>query len=87
MVLTIPANSRALVGGDDRQNAAALLALLHGEKGPYRDVVLLNCAAALVVAGKVTDLPCGVERAAATIDCGAALAVLERLATIEISAA
>ena len=73
----------ALVGGSDRENAEALRALLRGLGGPYRDVVLLNCAAALVVADKAADLARGVELAAATIDSGAALNVLERLAAVE----
>src|SRR5690606_26721598 len=45
-----------LKGGDPVENAAALTALLDGAKGPYRDVVLMNAAAALIVAGKAADL-------------------------------
>ncbi|MDP5347984.1 MAG: anthranilate phosphoribosyltransferase, partial [Paracoccaceae bacterium] len=62
--------------------AAALRALLAGAPGAYRDAVLLNTAAALVVAGKATDLRDGVARARESIDSGAAgekLATLARL--------
>ncbi len=74
---TSPAS--ALKGGDAAYNAAALLALLRGEKSAYRDTVLLNAAAALVVAGQAETLPQGVARAITAIDEGTALAVLERL--------
>ena len=73
------APASALQGGDAAYNAAALLALLRGEEGAYRDTVLLNAAAALVMAGHVQTLPQGVARAAQAIDEGAALVVLERL--------
>ena len=63
-------------GGDPAHNAAALLRLLDGEPGPYRDIVLLNAAAALVVAGKVADLKAGVLRALTAIDDGRAAALL-----------
>lgn len=76
-----PAPASALKGGDAAYNAAALLALLRGEAGAYRDTVLLNAAAALVMAGHVQTLPQGVTRAAQAIDEGAALVVLERLKT------
>jgi anthranilate phosphoribosyltransferase len=67
----------ALRGGDARENAAALRSLLHGERGPYRDAVLLNAAAALVVAGEAADLREGAEEAAETIDKGLAKALLD----------
>jgi anthranilate phosphoribosyltransferase len=57
-------------GGDARQNAEALRALLNGAGGPYRDTVLLNAGAALLVAGKAKDLKDGVRLAAASIDEG-----------------
>ena len=63
-------------GGDPAHNAAALLRLLGGETGAYRDIVLLNAAAALVVAGKAADLKAGVGLAAAAIDGGHAGALL-----------
>ena len=69
-------------GGDAIANARALRALLHGQPGPYRDIVLLNSAAALIVAGAVGDLPAGVVRAQDAIDSGAALATLDRLIAV-----
>ncbi|WP_043364333.1 anthranilate phosphoribosyltransferase [Belnapia sp. F-4-1] len=69
----------AIRGGEPAENAIALTALLGGAPGPYRDIVLLNAAAALVVAGRDTDLASGAARAAAAIDSGAASAVLARL--------
>lgn len=66
----------AIRGGDPAHNAAALRALLQGETGPYRDAVLLNAAAALLVADAVSDLREGVEEAAETIDRGLANALL-----------
>ncbi len=73
------APAEALRGGEPAENAAALLALLQGAAGPYRDCVLLNAAAALVVAGRAEDLREGVQQAARSIDTGAALGVLNRL--------
>ena len=67
-------------GGEAAQNAAALRALLEGASGAYRDTVLFNAAAALRLAGRAADLRAGVAAAAAAIDSGAALGVLERLA-------
>lgn len=71
-----------LRGGDAATNAAAIHALLQGEPGPYRDIVLLNSAAALVVAGKADGLADGIERAAASIDSGRAARALDRLVAI-----
>jgi anthranilate phosphoribosyltransferase len=68
-----------LKGGDPAANAAALRALVEGQKGPYRDIVLLNAAGALVVAGKADDLTSGATRAAQAIDAGLAKATLDRL--------
>ncbi|MDI1363595.1 MAG: anthranilate phosphoribosyltransferase, partial [bacterium] len=59
-----------LTGGEPAFNAAALTRLLDGEKGPYRDIVLLNAAAAFLVADKVETLAEGVAMAAASIDSG-----------------
>ncbi len=67
----------ALRGGDAAENAAALRRLLQGEHGAYRDAVLLNAAAALVVAGEAADLREGAEEAAETIDKGLANALLD----------
>jgi len=71
-----------LKGGDAVLNAAALTALLGGAPGAYRDIVLLNAAAALVVAGKAADLKGGVAAAAAAIDTGRARAVLDSMVAI-----
>ncbi|WP_294327414.1 anthranilate phosphoribosyltransferase [uncultured Sphingomonas sp.] len=68
----------AIRGGDAAHNAAALRALLRGEKGPYRDAVLLNAAAALLIADTATDLRDGAERAAEVIDSGAADRLLDQ---------
>ncbi len=66
----------AIRGGDAAYNAAALRALLLGEPGAYRDAVLFNAAAALIVAGEVDDWHHGVEEAAEAIDKGLANALL-----------
>ena len=71
-----PAPIEALRGGDAAYNAKALRALLQGEPGPYRDAVLLNAAAALIVAGEAADWHEGVEEAAEAIDKGLANALL-----------
>jgi anthranilate phosphoribosyltransferase len=68
-----------LVGGAPDENAAAMTALLEGEMGAYRDIVLLNTAAALVVCHKAETLKEGVEMAALAIDDGGARAVLANL--------
>ena len=60
-------------------NAATLQALLQGAAGPYRDTVLLNAAAALVVAGRAADIRGGVALASRSIASGAALAALDTL--------
>ncbi|HEV2188238.1 MAG TPA: anthranilate phosphoribosyltransferase [Stellaceae bacterium] len=66
-------------GGEPAHNAALMRGLLAGEKGPLRDIVLLNAAAALIVAGRAANLREGVAFAADTIDSGKAAKVLERL--------
>ncbi|MFC3078033.1 anthranilate phosphoribosyltransferase [Phenylobacterium terrae] len=68
-----------LVGGDPAHNARALRELLAGSKGPYRDVVLLNTAAALLISDRVETLREGVELAAAVIDDGRAQGALDKL--------
>jgi anthranilate phosphoribosyltransferase len=72
----------ALKGGDAATNAMAIRTLLQGEPGPYRDIVLLNTAAALIVAGKADGLPDGIEKAAASIDSGRAAQALDRLVAV-----
>jgi anthranilate phosphoribosyltransferase len=69
----------ALRGGDAEENAAALRALLDGATGAYRDIVLLNAAAALVVADRAADLAEGAVMAAAVIDDGRAAKALADL--------
>ncbi|THD35161.1 MAG: anthranilate phosphoribosyltransferase [Sphingomonas sp.] len=67
----------AIHGGDPEYNAAALRRLLQGEHGAYRDAVLLNAAAAFVVAGHVDSLSEGAQEAAETLDRGLANALLD----------
>jgi anthranilate phosphoribosyltransferase len=68
-----------IAGGDAAENAAITRAVLEGEHGPRRDVVLMNAAAALLAAGEVEDFAEGVVAARGSIDGGKALAVLESL--------
>lgn len=68
----------ALKGGTAEENARAIGALFAGAKGAYRDIVLLNAAAALIVAGEASNLKDGVARAAEAIDQGRAAAALEQ---------
>ena len=70
------ADLAALRGGDAEENAAALRALLDGSTGAYRDIVLLNAAAALVVADRAADLAEGAAMAASVIDDGRAAKAL-----------
>jgi len=67
----------AIRGGEPAHNARALRALLQGEPGPYRDAVLFNAAAALLVADEVADWHAGVEEAAEAIDKGLANTLLD----------
>lgn len=69
-------------GGDPAHNAAALRELLDGARTPYRDIVLLNAAAALIVADKADDLHSGVALAADAIDSGRAKKTLEALVAV-----
>ncbi|MDB6179420.1 anthranilate phosphoribosyltransferase [Paracoccus sp. Z330] len=71
-----------IIGGDPDYNAAAFRELLNGAAGAYRDAVLLNAAAALLVADKVADLREGTAMAAESIDSGAAKACLTALAEV-----
>ncbi len=70
-------SAEAIKGGDAQYNAAALRALLQGEQSAYRDAVLLNSAAALMVAGEVDSWEEGVEEAAEALDKGLAKAMLD----------
>ena len=67
-----------LAGGDPERNAAVTRSVLSGDKGPARDIVVLNSAAALTVAGIAGDLGEGLGRAAESIDSGRAAGVLSR---------
>ncbi len=71
-----------LKGGDPAHNAKALKAVLTGEPGPFRDVVVYNTAAALLIAGKAADLKDGVEQAQVAIDDGSAYETLDKLIAI-----
>jgi anthranilate phosphoribosyltransferase len=82
-----PARLEELKGGDPATNAAATRAVLSGVRGPHRDIVLLNAAAALVVVGQAADLVEGMHRAAESLDSGAAAATLDRLVTLSQSEA
>ncbi len=68
-----------LKGGDGKDNAAITLEVLKGAKGPKRDIVLVNAAAALTASGRTADLKQGMTLAAECIDSGAALKKLEQL--------
>ena len=72
----------AIIGGTPEYNAAAMATLLDGKKSAYRDAVILNTAAALIVADKANSLTEGAEMAADSIDSGAAKAKLKALVAI-----
>lgn len=73
------AELKDLLGGSAQENAQIILKILQGEKGPKRDIVLLNSAAALVVSCIAKNFEDGIDIAAKSIDSGAALNVLEKL--------
>ena len=76
----IPVGKTAdLKGGDAKENAAITIAILKGEKGARRDIVLMNAAAGLAASGKAVDLKDGIRIAAESIDSGEALKKLEAL--------
>jgi anthranilate phosphoribosyltransferase len=68
-----------LMGGSPEDNARLVEAVLAGERGPRRDVVVLNAGAALMASGRAADLRAGIAMAEATIDAGAATVLLGRL--------
>lgn len=76
-----------LKGGDAQHNAAALRAVLRGEKNAYRDIACLNAAGALMVAEKVESLAEGAALAAAQLDTGAAMARLDALVAVSAAVA
>ena len=71
-----------LTGGEPAENAAITRAILNGEKGPKRDIVLLNAAFAIMAGGKADSPQEGIAAAAESIDSGAALAKLNQLAKL-----
>lgn len=71
-----------LTGGTADENAAKIRAVFNGEKGPVRDIILINAAAALLVADKVQGVKDGMNMAAEAIDSGKAMETLNRLAAI-----
>jgi anthranilate phosphoribosyltransferase len=73
------APAAALAGGSPEENAGITRRILEGEKGPQRDVVVLNASAALVAAGAAENLKEGVETAGKAVDEGAAAEKLEAL--------
>ena len=81
------APAEALKGGDAKENAAALTAVLDGARNAYRDVSVFNAAAALVVAGRAKDLRQGVELATESLDSGAARNRLAHLVTVSAALA
>ncbi len=76
------AHGDTLKGGDAEANATSLRAVLDGKPSAFRDVALLNAAAALIVAGKATDLKDGVAMGTQSLDSGAALGKLKHLITV-----
>jgi anthranilate phosphoribosyltransferase len=82
-----PLELAEIAGGTPEENAAITRAVLAGETGPQRDIVLLNAAAAIYVGGLAADLEDGVAKASSSIDSGAAANVLERLIAATVSPA
>lgn len=72
-------NKDELVGGDSKENAKIILSILNGDKGPKRDIVVLNSAAALYVGRAVKDITSGIKMAEELIDSGKALDKLNEL--------
>jgi anthranilate phosphoribosyltransferase len=73
------ANPEALLCGPAEESATAIQALFSGKKGAFRDIVLLNAAAAFIIAGKASTLAEGADMAAGSIDSGKAAQTLEKL--------
>jgi anthranilate phosphoribosyltransferase len=80
------ADANDLRGGDGETNAKSLIDVLKGQKGPLRDISVLNAGATLVVAGRTRDLKDGVALAAKSVDSGEAESRLRRLITVSNSA-
>ncbi|MCP4935918.1 MAG: anthranilate phosphoribosyltransferase [bacterium] len=79
------ANPEDLIGGDAAHNAKAIREVLDSTAGPFRDVVVLNAAAALIVAGKAQNIKEGATLATQSIDSGAAKSALDKLIAISNS--
>jgi anthranilate phosphoribosyltransferase len=75
----------ALRGGTADENAQTIRSILEGERGPRRDVVLLNAAAGLAAAGVAADIQSGIERAGEAVDSGEAARVLDGLVRVSSS--
>ena len=75
----------AIAGGTAEENAATIRSVMRGDKGPRRDIVVLNAAAGLVAAGFAADIPAGIVAAAESIDSGRAGESLERLVAVSNS--
>jgi anthranilate phosphoribosyltransferase len=82
-----PATYDQLVGGDPEHNAEVVRRVLAGEHGAHRDIVVLNAAAALVVAGAADDMEAGLALATQSIDGGKAAAALDALVRVSQAAA
>ena len=82
-----PATMDDLRGGDAATNAQVVRRVLQGDKGPHRDIAVLNAAAALVVCGRAADLGDGMTQAGAVIDDGRAEGVLDGLVQVSRAAA
>ena len=76
-----------LKGGDPAHNAQAIRDVLDGARNPFRDIVLMNAGAALMVAGRAQEIGEGVGKAALAIDTGAAKLALEKLIALTKDAA
>jgi anthranilate phosphoribosyltransferase len=76
----------ALAGGDAADNSAIARRVLAGERGAARDIVVLNAAASLLIAGRAATVTDGIQQASRALDEGAAAAVLERLVSVSTSA-
>ena len=76
------ATAGQLVGGPPALNAELARRVVHGERGPHRDIVVLNAGAGLYTAGAASSIADGIELAGAVIDDGRAAAALERLVTV-----
>lgn len=77
-----PVEPEALLGGTPEENADALRHVLEGELGAFRDVVIMNAGAALIVAGKAALMSDGAQLARKSLDSGAALKALDRLVAV-----